>query len=219
MGMSATEVKQMLGDGQRRWCDADGQQLPSAVSDLSPNPRTAPSQEYGAILDVRVSDGSPFEWSSVSDFYLRNAAQAKGVFLDRGAHTVDVVCWWLSDQLAGNRPQIIDARHDAMGGAEARFHVNMAFGKHRSSARVQPSVQTRELLHHRMRASEHHRQAISVHQVRHCAQRPNGVDSGRKTGPVSRIRLAALGKLHRGCPGRCVTVFHGCRCGAIDCVD
>jgi predicted dehydrogenase len=82
------------------------------------------SEEYGAVVNVRISDGSPFEWSSVSDFYLRNPLVAKGVFLDRGAHTVDIVCWWLS-----GIPKIVDAKHDALGGAEARMNVQMAFDK------------------------------------------------------------------------------------------
>ncbi len=82
------------------------------------------SGEYGAIVNVRISDGSPFEWSSVSDFYLKNAQLAKGVFLDRGAHTVDIVCWWLS-----GRPQVIEARYDALGGAESLLNASMAFGK------------------------------------------------------------------------------------------
>ena len=75
-------------------------------------------------MNVRISDGSPFEWNSVSDFYLRNPPQAKGVFLDRGAHTVDIVCWWLR-----GRPQVTDARYDALGGAEALLKVQMALGK------------------------------------------------------------------------------------------
>ncbi len=129
LGMSASEVQQMLGAAN----SAGATLMVNNCRRLFPSYRRIyellRSEEYGAILDVRISDGSPFEWSSVSDFYLRNAAQAKGVFLDRGAHTVDIVHWWLSEHSAGNRPEVIDARHDAMGGAEAHFHVNMAFGK------------------------------------------------------------------------------------------
>lgn len=79
--------------------------------------------EYGKILSVEISDGSPFEWNSTSDFYLRDAHKARGVFLDRGAHTVDVLCWWLSDQ-----PRVVEAHSDAFGGGEALMEVQLACG-------------------------------------------------------------------------------------------
>ena len=129
LGMSAVEVGQMLDAANT----ADATLMVNNCRRLFPSYRRVGEllreKAFGEILNVRISDGSPFEWSSVSDFYFRNAALAKGVFLDRGAHTVDVVCWWLSDLCAGNGPQMIDARHDAMGGVEASFYVEMAFGK------------------------------------------------------------------------------------------
>jgi predicted dehydrogenase len=124
LGMSSAEVSQMLEaatmGGATLMVNNCRRLFPAyrRVRDL------LCSGEYGAIVNVRISDGSPFEWNSVSDFYLRNPPQAKGVFLDRGAHTVDVVCWWLS-----GRPQVIDARSDALGGAEALLKVQMALGK------------------------------------------------------------------------------------------
>ena len=82
------------------------------------------SQELGAIRKIHISDGSPFEWNSVSDFYLKEASKAKGVLLDRGAHTVDVVCSWLSES-----PQVVEAHHDSAGGAEALFDLRLRAGQ------------------------------------------------------------------------------------------
>ncbi len=76
------------------------------------------SGQYGKIRRIHIRDGSPFDWNSVSGFYLRDATTARGVFLDRGAHTIDVVCWWLPD-----RPKLISAQYDANGGAEALMNV------------------------------------------------------------------------------------------------
>jgi predicted dehydrogenase len=124
LGMSAAEVAQMLNAA----ASGDTTLMVNNCRRLFPAYRRVhellSSGECGAIVNVHISDGSPFEWHSVSDFYLRNAQQAKGVFLDRGAHTVDVVCWWLR-----GRPQVSDARYDALGGAEALLNVQMALGE------------------------------------------------------------------------------------------
>jgi predicted dehydrogenase len=123
MGMSADEVRQMLSAAQ----SAGATLMVNNCRRLFPAYRRIAellrSGELGRIERISISDGSPLEWNSVSSFYLRNAKQARGVFLDRGAHTVDVVCWWMS-----GRPDVIDARFDAMGGAEALMHVEMACG-------------------------------------------------------------------------------------------
>ncbi|MCA9192635.1 MAG: Gfo/Idh/MocA family oxidoreductase [Planctomycetales bacterium] len=82
--------------------------------------------EFGNIRAIRICDGSPFEWKSVSDFYLKHADQAKGVFLDRGAHTLDLICWWLSS--FNETPQVVEALWDAMGGQEASMDVQLTCG-------------------------------------------------------------------------------------------
>lgn len=136
LGMSAEEVQAML-------VAANQAGVPLMVNNcrrLFPSYQRVEqligSQEFGRVLNVRISDGSPFEWSSVSDFYVRSAAAAKGVFLDRGAHTVDIVCWWLLGKpstqpsaSASPMPQVLESRFDADGGAEARMHVCCQFGQ------------------------------------------------------------------------------------------
>jgi predicted dehydrogenase len=82
------------------------------------------SGKYGKVLQVDISDGSPFEWNSVTSFYLQDARRAGGVFLDRGAHTVDLVNWWLGGHL-----QFVAANHDAAGGAEALMQAEFVSGQ------------------------------------------------------------------------------------------
>ena len=81
------------------------------------------SGKYGKVLRIAVNDGSELAWTSVSAFQIRDAAAARGVFLDRGAHTVDIVCWWLAD-----RPRVVRASWDAFGGAESVMDVELASG-------------------------------------------------------------------------------------------
>ncbi len=124
LGMSNAEVTQMLAasvSGQTTLMVNNCRRLFPAYRRVQ---ELLSSGEFGRIEKICISDGSPFDWNSVSAFYLRNAQQARGVFLDRGAHTVDVVCWWLSD-----RPSVLDARSDAMGGAEALMKVQLESGK------------------------------------------------------------------------------------------
>ncbi len=124
LGMSAAEVAEMLeasSSGNAILMVNNCRRLFPAYARVR---ELIQSEEYGAVLSINISDGSPFDWNSVSSFYLRDPQAARGVFLDRGAHTVDVVCWWLS----GN-PQVIDARYDAMGGAEGLMKVQLACGQ------------------------------------------------------------------------------------------
>jgi predicted dehydrogenase len=78
------------------------------------------SGQFGKLQHVSIHDGDTFGWNSVSAFYLRDQA-ARGVFLDRGAHTVDILCWWLSGQL-----RVVDARCDTVSGAEAVMAIQLA---------------------------------------------------------------------------------------------
>lgn len=124
MGMSADEVGQMLeaaSSGQTTLMVNNCRRLFPAYRRIA---ELLGSGELGAIRKISISDGSPLDWNSVSSFYLRNAKQSRGVFLDRGAHTVDVVCWWLS-----GRPDVIESRYDARGGAEALMNVQLMCGE------------------------------------------------------------------------------------------
>ncbi len=75
------------------------------------------SGELGQLTSGEFLDGSEFEWPTVTGFYL-TSPEAKGVLLDRGAHTVDIMTWWLGDDLT-----ISEALHDGFAGADATFHL------------------------------------------------------------------------------------------------
>ena len=123
LGMSTDEVTQMLAAaaaGSATLMVNNCRRLFPAYRRVA---ELLSSGELGEIRRINVSDGSPFEWNSVSAFYLRDAQQARGVFLDRGAHTVDIVGWWL-----GGQPQLITSSYDAWGGAEALMKVHLSQG-------------------------------------------------------------------------------------------
>ncbi len=76
--------------------------------------------ELGTLRRISIFDGTQFAWESASSFYLRDP-DTRGVFLDRGAHSIDVLCWWL-----GACPRVERARYDAFGGVEGLMDVQLA---------------------------------------------------------------------------------------------
>ena len=85
------------------------------------------SGDLGAFLGGEVHDGSEFEWPTVSGFYL-TSKEAKGVLLDRGAHTIDILTWWLGETLA-----VASAGHDGFNGPDATFHLSL---QHEAGAKI-----------------------------------------------------------------------------------
>ena len=79
------------------------------------------ARELGAVRSIRMEDGSPFEWPSVSGFYTLDSKNARGVLFDRGAHTLDILCYWL-----GKAPEVVLAEYDSFGGAEALFKLKLS---------------------------------------------------------------------------------------------
>lgn len=124
LGMSSVEVEQMLAAAKAGCATLMVNNCRRLFPAYCGVHELLGSGKFGDVLRVTVSDGSPFEWNSVSAFYLRNAQQAHGVFLDRGSHTVDIVGWWLA-----GRPQVVASRFDSRGGAEALMRVEMKFGR------------------------------------------------------------------------------------------
>jgi predicted dehydrogenase/nucleoside-diphosphate-sugar epimerase len=80
----------------------------------------AHEQPLGAIRKVTVQDGTKFAWQSVSEFYLRDPL-TRGVLLDRGAHTIDILGWWLRDAL-----QVESIEMDTIDGIEGLVDLELS---------------------------------------------------------------------------------------------
>ncbi len=123
LGMSAAEVTQMLDAARANRVTL----MVNNCRRLFPAYRSVQellhSGKYGKVLRIVIHDGSELAWTSVSAFQIRDAAESRGVFLDRAAHTADIVCWWL-----GDKPRVIRASSDALGGAESVMDVELASG-------------------------------------------------------------------------------------------
>ena len=79
--------------------------------------------DIGRPISLDFSEGEEYGWPSASGFYFGSRGSAKGVLLDRGAHVLDLVCWWL-----GAKPRLISYEDDSFGGSEAVAKLTFEFG-------------------------------------------------------------------------------------------
>ncbi len=66
--------------------------------------------------------GEKFDWPSATGFYVGSGGPARGVLLDKGAHVLDLICWWL-----GGQPEVTLCKDDSFGGIEAVCSVNFTY--------------------------------------------------------------------------------------------
>lgn len=75
----------------------------------------------GDVMQIHWEEGCEFDWPAATAFQFRSGA--KGVLLDTGIHSLDLICWWL-----GGRPQVVSAQTDSYGGPEALAEVELRHG-------------------------------------------------------------------------------------------
>lgn len=74
----------------------------------------------GELTRIEVSWGERFDWKATTGSYFGAAAAGRGVLADRGAHVLDLLCWWL-----GERPELVSYADDSLGGSEAVARVQL----------------------------------------------------------------------------------------------
>jgi predicted dehydrogenase len=74
----------------------------------------------GRIESFNVQEGSVYGWPSSSDFILKKQAAGGGVLADTGAHTLDLLLWWLGDF------ESVTYWDDSYGGVEADCKLALA---------------------------------------------------------------------------------------------
>jgi predicted dehydrogenase len=120
LGMSADEVTAMVDAASARGLILMVNNYRRLFASYQHVRELVQSGRLGELRRITVFDGTQFAWNSASSFYLRDPA-TRGVFLDRGAHTIDTLCWWL-----GRTPEVVSARNDAFGGVEAVMDVQLS---------------------------------------------------------------------------------------------
>jgi len=72
----------------------------------------------GEPLVIKYFVGEEFRWPTKSGFYFNTKTSPRGVLLDRGAHVIDLICWWLEA-----KPTLVSCQNDSFGGIDAVTHV------------------------------------------------------------------------------------------------
>ncbi|MHA1381557.1 MAG: Gfo/Idh/MocA family protein [Candidatus Helarchaeota archaeon] len=76
----------------------------------------------GELEKIQYFEGGKFSWPTSSGFYFNNKGSPKGILLDRGAHVLDLICWWLSA-----KPDIESSQNDSFGGTEAVVDIKFKY--------------------------------------------------------------------------------------------
>lgn len=82
--------------------------------------RVLDSGELGRLESIEYSEGGPFAWPTTSGFYFDPKEGGRGVLSDRGAHVLDLFCWW-----SGETPEVVECRTDVDGGVEGYCDVSL----------------------------------------------------------------------------------------------
>lgn len=80
------------------------------------------SRALGEPLELSYSEGQKYSWPIVSGSRFDTKISNRGVLLDRGAHVLDTVYWWL-----GGKPKTKESQNDSFGGCEAVAHVDFEY--------------------------------------------------------------------------------------------
>ena len=86
--------------------------------------RIVQSRELGTLRSIHIRWGERFDWDAASGFYFGTQAFQRGALLDRGAHVLDLVCWWL-----GGEPTVLRYLDDSEGGSEAMADLTFRYGE------------------------------------------------------------------------------------------
>lgn len=81
-------------------------------------------RSLGEPVRIKYQAGDKFNWPTVSGFYFNAGGIGRGILLDRGAHALDHICWWL-----GGKPKIVVSQNDSFGGIDAVAHVKFEHNK------------------------------------------------------------------------------------------
>jgi predicted dehydrogenase len=76
--------------------------------------------KFGKPVYLSYAWGDEFTWPTASGFYFNAKRRKGGVLLDRGAHGLDLICWWL-----GFKPEVVLSENDSFGGIEAVAYVKL----------------------------------------------------------------------------------------------
>jgi len=78
----------------------------------------------GALTGFDFREGTVFNWPSVTGFTFEKAKAGGGVHMDIGVHLLDLLFWWIDDEVAS-----FQYADDNLGGLEATAEIQITFNR------------------------------------------------------------------------------------------
>ncbi len=76
----------------------------------------------GALTGFDFREGTVFSWPTVTGFTFEKAKAGGGVLMDIGVHLLDLLFWWIDDEVAS-----FQYADDSLGGLEATAEIKLSF--------------------------------------------------------------------------------------------
>ncbi len=73
----------------------------------------------GPVRSFRFLEGETYSWPAQSISFFKRAEAGGGVLIDAGAHTIDLLLWWMGEVAE------VEYQDDAMGGVEANCRISL----------------------------------------------------------------------------------------------
>ena len=113
LATSASDAREMVLQAERSGVTLSVNNIYRLYPSFQRVKKLLSDQSFGKIHSITYLDGENFDWPTASGFYFDRKA-AKGVLLDKGAHALDTICWWI-----GHKPTLVSCQTDSFGGPEA----------------------------------------------------------------------------------------------------
>lgn len=88
----------------------------------------------GNLVSISMQEGGVLNWPAQSTAIFNPSLSLGGVLMDTGAHTLDLLCWWV-----GNDDYELQYEDDNHGGVEADCSLNVEFKKGGTRAEIKLS--------------------------------------------------------------------------------
>lgn len=77
--------------------------------------------ELGPLRRIKIEQGEPASWPTLSGYTFRRDMVPGGVLLDDGTHPLDMLLWWFGE------PGSLEYKDDSMGGVESNARLELRF--------------------------------------------------------------------------------------------
>ena len=118
LAVTASYAKEMISQAEQSGVTLSVNNVKRLFPSFMAVKRLISDGSIGDVHSITYYEGYNFRgYPTSSGFYFDRQLSPKGVLLDRGAHALDAVCWWIG------KPDLVSCETDSFGGPEAAASV------------------------------------------------------------------------------------------------